>query len=50
MGTKLTAAALQSAAKAHGIAIPEVQAKPVLAGASWLKDCVALLRQAKLGK
>lgn len=50
MGTKLTAAELQSAAKAHGIAIPKAQAKSVLAGASWLKDCVALLRRAKLGK
>ena len=50
MGTKLTAPELQSAAKTHGIAVPKAQVKPVLAGASWLKDCVALLRQAKLGK
>ena len=50
MGTKLTAAELQSAAKAYGIAVPKAQVKPVLAGASWLKDCVALLRQARLGK
>ena len=50
MGTKLTAAELQATAKAHGIAVPKAQVKPVLAGATWLKDCVALLRQAKLGK
>ena len=50
MGTKLTAAELQSAAKALGIALPKAQVKPVLAGATRLKDCVALLRQAKLGK
>ena len=50
MGAKLTAAGLQSAAKAHGIAVPKAQVTPVLAGASWLKDCVALLRQARLGK
>jgi hypothetical protein len=50
MGTKLTAAAFQAAAKARGIAVPKAQMKPVLAGAVWLKDCVALLRQAKLGK
>ena len=50
MGTKLTTAELQSAAKAHGIAVPKAQVKPVLAGATWLKDCVALLRRAKLGK
>jgi hypothetical protein len=46
----VTAAALQAAAKAQGIAIPKAQEAPVLAGANWLKDCVKLLRQAKLDR
>ncbi len=50
MASKVTAAALEAAAKAHGIAVPKAQVKPVLAGANWLKDCVALLRESGLGK
>lgn len=46
MDARVTAADLEAAAKAHGIAVPKPQVKPVLAGAAWLKDCVALLRSA----
>lgn len=50
MAAKVTAAALAAAAKAHGIVVPKGQLAPVLAGANWLKDCVAQLRRAGLGK
>jgi hypothetical protein len=46
MGARVTVASLEAAARAQGIPVPKPQLKPVLAGASWLKDCVALLRRA----
>lgn len=38
-------AGLLAAAKARGIEIPAAQVPPALAGANWLRDCVALLRK-----
>ena len=46
MGAQVTPASLAAAAKAHGIVVPKPQVKPVLAGANWLKDCVAQLQRA----
>lgn len=35
-----------AAARARGLEIPAAQVAPALAGANWLRDCVALLRKA----
>ena len=50
MSTSPTLASLTDAAKARGIVLPAAQAQPVLAGATWLKGCVALLVSAGLGR
>jgi hypothetical protein len=50
MAARSTAVRLAAAAKAAGIAIPKGETKAVLAGASWLRECVARLEKAGLGK
>lgn len=50
MSSAPTLASLTAAAKAQGIALPKPEATAVLAGATWLKVCVALLDKAGLGK
>ena len=49
MADKMTAAELEAAARARGLSLAKAQVETVLAGANWLKDCVALLRKAELG-
>jgi hypothetical protein len=50
MSSAPTLASLNAASKAQGITLPKAEAKAVLAGATWLKACVAVLEKAGLGK
>ena len=50
MSSAPTLASLNAAANAQGITLPKAEAKAVLAGATWLKVCVALLERAGLDK
>lgn len=50
MTPQVTRSALQAVASQKGIALSDEEAKRALAGANWLRDCVALLRKVKLGK
>lgn len=45
-----TSARLAAAARAAGIAIPAGERNAVVAGATWLKSRIELLRRAGLGK
>ncbi len=50
MSDKVTLADLEAAAQARGIALVKTESAAVLAGAIWLRGCVALLRKAGVGK